>query len=261
MLACDGYWQGSVNFKYSLALLVIDLKNYYANMAQYRQEIKMLVSVTDNLQNSFVLQNFAWNLILIMEFSVEVRVQAFVESIYTIAIPAVVFNTETKYASIATKKELCLAYEPPIFDTATGLMSTIFKESTLRRNCSETIDFLARPPNLVGDFEFKFDMNSFSVAATLNMGYVSLTQMENVPYPLFLQPFTQFYIGSTLLEIKQFVKIKHPRMDPVFCVVFVKNSELLACFLRFYLSFYLPIINHAGGTLAGLYNLPQFCDW
>jgi hypothetical protein len=260
LLSDDGYWQGNVKFKYSQALVAVELHNYYATHEAYRIHTKQLNALTNSFNELSRHQNLAWNLLLIMELMVNYRAGDFVENVYTIAIPSIIYDTEFKFAAISSRKQKCPVYSFPLFDTSAGLLTATFDASMMQLACNATVDTLTTR-NQLGDIAFEFDMNSFSVAAAVNMGLLNISQLEDMPFPPELVPFTAFTVDSVPFRLKQLINVRHPGMNPVYCVVYADSSALLACFLRQTFSFYLPVLNHAGGSLATLFNVPHFCDW
>jgi hypothetical protein len=277
LLSDDGYWEGSQLFQYSHALLAVEMNNLKTTAAAFQQQMEDLeIALSEWVSSASTNQSLAWNLLLLMEQRNTVDYDGYSQTIFYTALPSVVFNSETMYAALAGRDSgPCPVYTFPTFSAGDGLLSAAFDVELLQEQCNKTVQFSSSLSlsyatsidHYISDF--KFDMNSYSTAAAINMGYADVSVLEELLSPDYIVQITSFNYSATVgnelvskaYSVKQMINPAHPGMAPIYCVHDDDSRFILACFLRRAFTFFLPILNHIGDSNASSYAIPDFCDW
>jgi hypothetical protein len=274
LLSDDGYWEGSQSFLYSHSLIALELNNLKVTLGEFQYQMGLLKFALYEWVSVVALnQSLAWNMLLLMEQRNTLYIDGYAQTVYYTAAPSVVFNAETMYAALASRDSgPCPVYSFPTFSSGDAWVSAKFDEQQLREQCNETIQFSSSDTAYSLDYyisDFTFDMNSYSAAAAINMGYADVSVLEQLLNPEFVLEFTSFKYNVTIdnvvhekqYSVLEMVTPAHPGMNPLYCLYDDSANVLLACFLRRAYTFFLPILNHIGDTNASFHAIPDFCSW
>jgi hypothetical protein len=267
LISNDGYWEGSTEFLYAHALLSIELNNYKADQAQYASDFTDLKYYLLQLVSAIsVDQNLAWNLLLLMEQKNSLDLGGYAQSVSYTVTPSAVFTTDVKFAAMSSRRQgPCSVVSLPTYSEADATVSVVFDLESLQEQCNSTYPKLGSisMPNVTSELFIDVDMNSFSTAAAINMGYISILSLEQVLFPAELEHYATFEYAPTrgYYTTSQYINPVHPGMSPIYCVFEQGSGTLLACFVRESYNFMLPILNNIGGAKSSTYGIPDYCDW
>jgi hypothetical protein len=268
LISNDGYFEGTVGFLYSHSLIRVQFNNLIVDLTGYQMNFEALGTSLESWVNDIsVNQNLAWNLLLIMEQRNSINLNGFSQTVSYSATPSAVFSTEAVYAAMSSRDQgTCPAVAFPTFYRKDALLAATFDRSLLDTHCNTTfpaiLSYVPSQNNTVGA-SINIDMNSFATAASVNMGYSSLENLEEVLFPELLLSFSVFTYPPTgeSYVVKQFINPVHADMDTLYCLFEAAQHTFVACFVRLSWTFFLPVLNHVGGSNANTYGIPHFCNW
>jgi hypothetical protein len=272
LVSDDGVWEGKETFQYSHALITIQLNNLVSTVSDWNNYVGGLEYYLSLWVSSVsVNQNLAWNLLLLMEQRNSLNVYGYSQVVSFTAVPSVVFDAETIYMSMASRDAgPCPIYTYPDFSRQDALLSAAFDLDGLTNFCNGTvtIGFTEQADNntVYLSNHFKFDMNSFSTAAAINMGLADTSILEQMLFPPALADLVTFAYADNATNttkryvLQQLINPVHEGMYPIYCINDLDANEFLVCLLRQGYIFYLPVFNHMGGANASMYGDPNYCD-
>jgi hypothetical protein len=154
------------------------------------------------------------------------------------------------------------------YEKASGVYRVSYPMSSLEANeaCWNSLPAILTSSTLRNSFllNMELDVNSFSTAVAVNMGFEGLDQL----IPVTAEADVIEFEGSTHIG-QQFVDIRYPEMTPIYCVLKVdgmvdgdltyalsSNISDPLCMITYQQGVYIPLTNHMGNSFEKV----EACD-
>ncbi len=285
----NGNWEGSNNFSYADASYSFTFSNfeikdkseykrmmatYYASMSELspiakQQDLAMNMALWNSYLRFYslsapwktnftdigkgTLQNFRFSATPSVTYS-RASYGFVLGSSPTVSNSAVSVNCNTSYS---------MSYEK-----ASGVYRVSYPMSSLEANeaCWNSLPAILTSSTLRNSFllNMELDVNSFSTAVAVNMGFEGLDQL----IPVTAEADVIEFEGSTHIG-QQFVDIRYPEMTPIYCVLKVdgmvdgdltyalsSNISDPLCMITYQQGVYIPLTNHMGNSFEKV----EACD-
>jgi hypothetical protein len=253
----DGYWEGSIDFKYSDAAYIITLVNLAYTQSEYVDDFTYVFESLEELGSTLLpYLDLGINLILWMSYT-QIGSLSGTQRFSLAGSPLQIFNRQKTYGAIIGVNGTCNVFSRSVFDSKNGVFTLTYDNVEALRNNSNCLQAIVDPslfgylPIVDGNsFSISFDSRAMISTLAVNM---KLLQTE---YLVQIHSFN-FTFDNVNYSVHEYYDPKYKAMQPIKCTKALYYNDESVCIMQIGSVYALPFFNHVG--MSEDYSLPCDC--
>lgn len=258
-----GQWQGASNFSYNNAIYSFTFDNFTTTNAEFKQRMLELQNTELRLLGLIAnQQNLAMNLLIWMSYSHTFTWSGNSQTFSFTGTPSMVFKAMyiVPYITNSDSPKACPYIPGAFFTHSVAEVNIVMDYAYISRhkNCVTNFTY-PQGPNLA-NFVIKVDMRSLVTSLAVNIGYLSLSDLE-IASSAYAAGCTGLEYNGNTYNCEIMFDPSYPAMTPLWCFS-QQNATLRSppflCMAYLYGHMMLPIMHSAGVNQNGS---PDIADW